>query len=171
MTYLQCRLLPMVLSLRVHGGPNTPPLPPPSSPFSCEQTLPSNPLPPCFTPFPLPLTHIRLFFLSGLPTAEKPAAKKYFLSSHNPENIPTTFTPSSLIPENDTWHNYRSYLSRTSIVIPFPPALYKPLPEVVKGTVFLDFPMYRFDEEKDGRKAIEEANKQEREVVRAAWAV
>jgi hypothetical protein len=31
-------------------------------------------------------------------------------------------------------------------LIPIPPALYRPLPTVVKRTILLDFPFYRFDE-------------------------
>jgi hypothetical protein len=96
-------------------------------------------------------------FLSGLPTAEKPAGKMYFLMSHPPENTPTMFTPSELRAENDIWANYKVYLSRTSILIPVLPQLYRPLPDWIKQTVLLDFPIYRFNEEKDGRQAIEEA--------------
>jgi hypothetical protein len=42
------------------------------------------------------------------------------------------------------------------LLIPIPPALYKPLPRWVKTWVLLDLPMYQFDEKKDGEKAIEE---------------
>jgi hypothetical protein len=30
-------------------------------------------------------------------------------------------------------------------LIPIPPTLYRPLPKVVKRTILLDFPLYRFD--------------------------
>ena len=65
------------------------------------------------------------------------------------------------MPKDDTWDNYKAYLRRTSIVIPCPPALYKPLPEWFKRTVLLDFPIYRFDEKKDGQAAREEARRQD----------
>lgn len=64
-------------------------------------------------------------------------------------------------PKNDIWTNYKAYLARTSIVIPIPPPLYRPLPEWVKRTVLLDFPMFRFDEEKDGTAALEESRRQD----------
>lgn len=104
-------------------------------------------------------------FLSGLPTAEKPAAKKMFLMSHSPDsNSPTSERElnssfSNPEPKNDTWANYKQYLSKTSILIPIPPQLYRPLPEVVKRTLLLDFPFYRFDEGKDGKEALEEERK------------
>lgn len=95
----------------------------------------------------------RLFFLSGLPTAEKPAAKKYYLAAHDPPSE-NTFSP--VQPKSDTWAKYKDYLKRTSIIIPIPPKLYRPIPELIKRTILLDFPMYRFDEAKDGRPALEE---------------
>lgn len=107
-------------------------------------------------------------FLSGLPTAEKPTAKKFFLMSHSPDNDSSTQTREASnfsVPEakNDTWANYKRYLARTSVLIPFPPELYRPLPEFVKRSVLLDFPMYRFDENKDGREALEEERKKNAE--------
>ncbi|EIW68746.1 hypothetical protein TREMEDRAFT_31874 [Tremella mesenterica DSM 1558] len=95
------------------------------------------------------LTMVLLLFLSGLPTAEKPTAKKYYLLSH-----------SSSPSDPNAWDNYKRYLKRTSILIPFPPAIYVRLPEIIKRTILLDFPMYKFDEGKDGREALaEEARK------------
>ena len=38
------------------------------------------------------------------------------------------------------------YLDETSILIPIPPALYRPLPKAVKRTILLDFPIYQFEE-------------------------
>lgn len=109
-----------------------------------------------------PVAHLSLMFLSGLPTAEKPAAKKQFLASHKPSSS-NTFSQSP--PTNDSWAEYKDYLSKTSVILPIPPALYKPLPEWLKRSVLLDFPMYRFEEEKDGKEALEEERKKhEREV-------
>ena len=85
-------------------------------------------------------------FGSGLPTAEKPTAKRYFLMSCGDDAR-----------EPGAWKNYKAYLNRTSILIPLPPTLYSRLPDVIKKTVFLDFPIYRFDEGKDGTAAIEES--------------
>ena len=101
-------------------------------------------------------------FLSGLPTAEKPAAKKFFLMSHSPDSSSTSGGHdrfSNPEPKNDVWDNYKSYLARTSVLIPIPPQIYRPIPEIVKRTLLLDFPFYRFDEKKDGREALEEERK------------
>lgn len=74
---------------------------------------------------PLFLTGL-LMFLSGLPLQERPGAKKRY--------------------EKGTgWPEYEAYLHRTSILIPFPPAIYKRLPVWVKRTILLEFPMYVFD--------------------------
>ncbi|KAH9963483.1 hypothetical protein BGW80DRAFT_829350 [Lactifluus volemus] len=74
-------------------------------------------------------TILVLLFFSGIPTAEKPLARRVFLSG-----------------DADAWATYRTYLDETSILIPLPPALYRPLPKVVKRTVLLDFPFYQFVE-------------------------
>ncbi|KAK7056171.1 hypothetical protein VNI00_002723 [Paramarasmius palmivorus] len=96
-------------------------------------------------------TFILLMFGSGIPPAEKPAAKKFFLMT-NGENARD---------ENaSAWQNYLEYRRSTSILIPLPPQFYRPLPEFLKQTVLLDFPFYRFDESKDGPAAIEESKLQ-----------
>ncbi|KAE9400359.1 DUF1295-domain-containing protein [Gymnopus androsaceus JB14] len=93
-------------------------------------------------------TLILLMFGSGIPTAEKPQAKRYFLMRHG-DNAKD---------ENArAWSNYKEYLRKTSILIPIPPIIYKPLPRLLKKTLLLDFPMYQFDEGKDGAAAIEES--------------
>jgi len=91
-------------------------------------------------------TTLLLMFASGIPTAEKPQAKKYFLLSNgiNAKDEHKT-----------AWLRYQEYLRSTSILIPIPPALYRPLPKLLK-MVLLDFPMYNFDAESDGKKALEE---------------
>ena len=92
-------------------------------------------------------------FASGVPTAEKPTAKKYYLLSHDPSDSPAA-------PHNpefpDAWKKYQSYLASTSILIPIPPFLYRLLPTFIKKTILLDFPMYEFSED-DKKNAIEEA--------------
>ncbi|KAK1926429.1 hypothetical protein DB88DRAFT_481789 [Papiliotrema laurentii] len=101
-------------------------------------------------------TMLLLLFLSGMPTAEKPTAKKYFLQSHDPDET-ATFSGSQ--PKNDTWDKYKDYLNKTSILIPIPPAVYRPLPDWLKHTLLMDWRIYRFDEAKDGQAALDEARK------------
>lgn len=74
-------------------------------------------------------TMLVLLFFSGVPTAEKPQARRVYLSG-----------------DANAWAAYRAYLNETSILIPIPPALYRPLPKVVKRTILLDFPLFQFDE-------------------------
>jgi len=96
-------------------------------------------------------TLILLMFGSGVPTAEKPQAKKFFLMRYGV----------NAKEENArAWSNYKEYLRKTSVLIPVPPLIYKPLPQFLKKTLFLDFPMYHFDEGKDGAAAIEESRNQ-----------
>ncbi|PPQ94635.1 hypothetical protein CVT25_009366 [Psilocybe cyanescens] len=103
-------------------------------------------------------TVILLMFGSGLPTAEKPTAKKFYLLSHGPSS-----SSSSNSHTNTIWTNYKAYLRQTSILIPLPPFLYRPLPSLIKQTVLLDFPIYRFDESSDGVAAVKEARRVEQE--------
>ncbi|KAF8972611.1 DUF1295-domain-containing protein [Flammula alnicola] len=91
-------------------------------------------------------TVLLLMFGSGLPTAEKPTAQKFFLLSHGPESEDG---------HSDAWKEYKSYLQKTSILIPLPPFLYRPLPTILKRTILLDFPMYQFNELTDGMAAVE----------------
>lgn len=89
-------------------------------------------------------------FASGVPTAEKPQASKFYILANGPnakEEHALAFT------------NYQTYLRSTSILIPLPPALYRPLPVWLKRSVLLDFPMYRFDEGTDGKAALEDERK------------
>jgi hypothetical protein len=83
-----------------------------------------------------------------MPTAEKPTAKKFFMQSSS--------TDESKRDDGFAWNNYKNYLSKTSILFPIPPAIYRPLPRWVKTWALLDLPIYRFDEKKDGQQAIEE---------------
>ena len=61
------------------------------------------------------------------------------------------------------WRNYKDYLARTSILFPIPPGLYRPLPRFVKTWLLLDLPFFKFDEEKDGSKAIEKEEQKRRQ--------
>ncbi|KAG9289896.1 hypothetical protein G9A89_010202 [Geosiphon pyriformis] len=65
-----------------------------------------------------------LLFVSGIPLAERPTQKKQVEAGNEA--------------------SYLSYLERTSILIPLPPALYKRFPESIKRTILLDFPFYRY---------------------------
>lgn len=70
-----------------------------------------------------------LFGISGLPLQEPPTQKKMYKSEQR--------------------DSYAEYLKRTSIVIPLPPVLYRPLPAFVKSWPLLDFPFYQYDPSKD----------------------
>ena len=63
-------------------------------------------------------------FVSGLPFNERPTHEKQW--------------------KNGNWPEYSEYLKRTSVLIPFPPSLYEKLPQIIKSTLFLEFPIYRF---------------------------
>ncbi|CAE6418256.1 unnamed protein product [Rhizoctonia solani] len=90
-------------------------------------------------------TMVLLIFGSGIPTAQKPTAKKFYLLSNGPNAT-----------HGNAWQNYQRYMKRTSVLIPFPPALYERLPQSIKTVFLLDLPMYQFHEETDGKKAYEE---------------
>ncbi|KAL6299945.1 DUF1295-domain-containing protein [Sparassis latifolia] len=108
-----------------------------------------------------------LLFASGLPTAEKPQARKFYLLSHplpgseedhssatrrtvesNIEDDSST-TPVARLAETSAWENYQAYRAQTSILLPLPPALYRHLPRFVKQTILCDWPMYEFKPERD----------------------
>lgn len=93
-------------------------------------------------------------FASGVPTAEKPQAKRFYLLTHG---------ANAKEEHAAAWGKYKNYLRSTSILVPIPPVFYRPLPEFVKRTVLLDFPMYRFNERTDGPAAIEEDKKKSTE--------
>ncbi|KAI5121877.1 hypothetical protein M0805_001083 [Coniferiporia weirii] len=92
-------------------------------------------------------TTFLLMFASGAPTAEKPTAKKYYLLTNGVD---------AKDEHRGAWAKYKEYLRSTSILVPLPPALYRPLPMFIKRTVLLDFPIYQFNETTDGPEAIEE---------------
>ncbi|CAG8459024.1 12284_t:CDS:2 [Dentiscutata heterogama] len=71
-----------------------------------------------------------LLFITGMPLSERPVHIKQFKAGN--------------------WDKYSKYLSRTSCLIPFPPPLYEPLPQIIKSTLLLEFPIYKFDPESAG---------------------
>ncbi|PPQ65756.1 hypothetical protein CVT26_000357 [Gymnopilus dilepis] len=99
-------------------------------------------------------TLVLLMFGSGVPTAEKPTAKRFFVLSKG---------QNSREEHAAAWENYQEYLRKTSILIPLPPWLYRPLPSIIKRTLLLDFPIYQFDESTDGAAALDEAKNSRRE--------
>ncbi|RIA95256.1 hypothetical protein C1645_758090 [Glomus cerebriforme] len=70
------------------------------------------------------ITIFLLMFLSGMPLNERPAHERQW--------------------KNGNWSEYSKHLKRTSVLIPFPPSLYEPLPQIIKSTLFLEFSIYRF---------------------------
>lgn len=83
------------------------------------------------------LTMALLLFLSGIPLAEKPSQKKYFLMSHGSDGG-QSLTPTKSQPEEDPWTRMKAYRERTSILLPLPPVVYKHLPRFIKSTVLFD---------------------------------
>lgn len=90
-------------------------------------------------------TFLLLMFASGIPTGEKPVAERYFLMSNG---------PNAQEGQEGAWDRYKKYLNETSILIPLPPAMYRPLPTIVKRTLLLDFEIYQFREDRDGQAAL-----------------
>ncbi|EPQ56428.1 DUF1295-domain-containing protein [Gloeophyllum trabeum ATCC 11539] len=87
-------------------------------------------------------TTLLLMFASGIPIAEKSQGQKFYDTAQRPG-------------KSDAWDKYQEYLRSTSILIPIPPALYRPLPEIVKRTVLLDLPLYQFTG-RDGAQILED---------------
>lgn len=113
-----------------------------------------------------------LIFVSGLPTAERPVQQSVYLKSHqskvkltaNPSNVslnqpkstdPTTSRqPESSSNNQTSWNEFKTYLDNTSILIPIPSSVYGKLPRWIKVWVLFDWPIYRFNEEKEGEGLI-----------------
>lgn len=70
-----------------------------------------------------------LMFLSGMPLSERPKTKARYEKGNN-------------------WAEYKRWMDRTSILIPFPPQLYEKTPVFIKRTILLEFPLYVFDPSK-----------------------
>lgn len=113
-------------------------------------------------------TMILLSFVSGIPTAEKPSQQKYYLMSYGVDGGKTLEPFGKSQRETDPWRRMKGYRERTSLLLPLPPALYEPLPRFIKTFLLFDIPFFRFDEEKDGPKAIEEEKKKQRRGDEAA---
>lgn len=92
------------------------------------------------------ITILILLFLGGLPTAEGSSLKKYYKDEESKQ----------------TWLAYKQ---RTSILFPFPPALYAALPLWFKRVFCLELPMYEYDpgdtEEPLSPNANSSANKED----------
>lgn len=70
---------------------------------------------------PLFITFL-LLFLSGVPILEHSADQRYWSDP-----------------------DYQTYKSSTSLLLPLPPCIYRPLPRILKSTLLLDFPLYYND--------------------------
>jgi hypothetical protein len=113
-------------------------------------------------------TMVIILFLSGVPLAEKPSQEKYYLMSYGVEGGKSLEPFGKTQHETDPWKRMVGYRERTSILLPLPPQLYKPLPRFVKTFLLFDIPLYRFDENKDGPAAIENEKKKHNQGDEAA---
>ncbi|KAI0739054.1 DUF1295-domain-containing protein [Daedaleopsis nitida] len=93
-------------------------------------------------------TMILLLFGSGVPTAEKPMAQRFYKMAY-PDDGSETGHYSERQPANAAWANYLTYRTQTSILVPLPPALYRVLPRWLKRAVLLELPMYEWIPGKD----------------------
>jgi hypothetical protein len=69
---------------------------------------------------------VLLMFASGLALQERLGAKKRYESGQG-------------------WEQYKRWTERTSILVPFLPQLYAPMPTLLKRTFILEYPIYVFD--------------------------
>jgi protein-S-isoprenylcysteine O-methyltransferase Ste14 len=97
-------------------------------------------------------TMFLLLGLSGLPLTQKPTGKKFYLMSNGPDVEQRAVQDPDV---KSAWTRYQEYVKETSVLIPFPNFIYRRFPEVLRW-IFLDFPFYRFNESKEGTKALEE---------------
>ncbi|KAI0720765.1 hypothetical protein C8T65DRAFT_632746 [Cerioporus squamosus] len=89
-------------------------------------------------------TMILLLFGSGVPTAEKPAAQKYYQMAYPDDDSDSGHDYHERQPANGAWANYQTYRAQTSILVPLPPAVYRALPVWVKRAFLLELPMYEW---------------------------
>ncbi|KAI0764578.1 DUF1295-domain-containing protein [Trametes elegans] len=90
-------------------------------------------------------TMVLLLFGSGVPTAEKPVAQRFYKQSY-PDCADNLDHDHDGVqhPANAAWAKYQAYRAQTSILLPLPPTVYRALPRWVKRTVLLDLPMYEW---------------------------
>ncbi|KAI0760108.1 hypothetical protein C8Q74DRAFT_1294011 [Fomes fomentarius] len=89
-------------------------------------------------------TMVLLLFGSGVPTAEKPVAQKFYRLSYPEDESASGHDYGERRPVNAAWANYQAYRAQTSILVPLPPQLYRVLPGWLKGTFLLDLPIYKW---------------------------
>lgn len=97
-------------------------------------------------------TMFLLVGLSGLPLTQKPTGRKFFLMSNAARTDDDPECASA-------WTRYKEYVQQTSVLIPLPNCLYRRFPEPLRW-LFFDFPIYRFDEHRDGANALREETQQ-----------
>ncbi|EGG03138.1 uncharacterized protein MELLADRAFT_90445 [Melampsora larici-populina 98AG31] len=110
-----------------------------------------------------------LMFVSGLPTAERPVQEKVYIKSYqnqinSTENHPSNvslnqpksnhLTSTSNQDQDHSWDQFKEYLDSTSILFPIPNSVYVRLPRFVKVWVLFDWPIYRFNEAREGQDLI-----------------
>lgn len=101
-----------------------------------------------------------LIFASGIPTAEKPTAKRFFLFTYGPSS-PAVQRRQDVSSEEvegyrQAWPRYKQYVNETSLLVPMPRRVYSAMPVWVKRWVLLDFPWFGFDERAEGPGVLEE---------------
>ena len=90
------------------------------------------------------IIHSLLLFASGVPTAEKPTAQRYYKMTYPDDDSENGHDYHERQPANGAWANYQRYRAQTSILVPLPPALYRALPMWVKRTFLLELPIYEW---------------------------
>ncbi|RPD55989.1 DUF1295-domain-containing protein [Lentinus tigrinus ALCF2SS1-6] len=90
------------------------------------------------------LTMLLLLFASGVPTAEKPTAQKFYKMAYPDDGSDDGHDYHERQPANGAWVNYQTYRAQTSILVPLPPTMYRALPMWIKRTFLLELPMYEW---------------------------
>ena len=85
-----------------------------------------------------------LLFGSGVPTAEKPVAQRFYKMAYPDDDSESGNDFGERQPANAAWANYPAYRAQTSILLPLPPAVYRALPVWLKRTLLLELPMYEW---------------------------
>ena len=79
-----------------------------------------------------------------MPTAEKPVAQRSYKLAYPGDGSESGNDFGERQSVNAAWANYRAYRAQTSILVPLPPGVYRPLPLWVKRTLLLELPMYEW---------------------------